>query len=131
MSITLDEFLLFPEDVYRVGNSSSHKLSAVRSWEVDTMVINGVTVVIANGKGVSLYTIEKIIEKRLTGFAWKFNRGTRIVSDLRLVRDEPEHYMLAPIRNMPVDKYKGLLEEMGLHCSKYYKVKEDGTLLRA
>ena len=131
MSVKLDEFILFPEDVYRMGNSTSHKLTTVRPIEVNTMKVNGVTVIIANGKGVSLYTINKIIEKGLTGFAWKFDKSAKVVSGLKLVSDEPEHYMLAPVQNMPVDKYKGLLEEMGLKCCKYYKVKEGGILIRA
>ena len=131
MSVKLEEFLLFPEDVYRMGNSGSHKLTAVRSFEVNTTTINGVTIIIANGKGVSLYTIEKIIEKNLTGFAWRFNKGAQVIPGLKLVSDEPQHYMLAPISNMPVDKYKGLLEEMGIRCGKYFQVKKGGVLVRA
>ena len=50
MCVKLEEFLLFPEDIYRIGNSTSHKLTAVRPFDVNTMVINGVTMVIANGK---------------------------------------------------------------------------------
>ena len=131
MSVKLEEFLLFPEDIYRIGNSTSHKLTAVRPFDVNTMVINGVTMVIANGKGVSLYTIERIIQKQLTGFAWKFNKGTQVAPGLRLVSDEPQHYMLAPLTNMPIDKYKGLLEEMGVRCGKYFHVKKGGILVRA
>ena len=131
MSVKLEEFVFFPEEVYRMGNSGSHKLSTVRPIEVDTIKVNGVTVIVANGKGVSLYTINKIIEKGLTGFAWKFEKNAKVVPGLKLVSDEPEHYMVAPLQNMPVEKYKGLLEEMGLKCCKYYKVKEGGILTRA
>jgi hypothetical protein len=31
---------------------------------------------------------------------------------------------------MPVDKYKGLLEELGLRCEKYLKVNEGGSFVR-
>ena len=131
MSVKLEEFIFFPEEIYRMGNSTTHKLTTVRPIEVNTININSVTMIVANGKGVSLYTIHKIIEKGLTGFAWKFEKSAKIIPGLKLVSDEPEHYMLAPIQNMPVDKYKGLLEEMGLKCCKYYKVKEGGILIRA
>ena len=131
MSVKLEEFIFFPEEIYRMGNSTTHKLTTVRPIEVNTININSVTMIVANGKGVSLYTIHKIIEKGLTGFAWKFEKSAKIIPGLKLVSDEPEHYMLAPIQNMPIDKYKGLLEEMGLKCCKYYKVKEGGILIRA
>lgn len=114
-----------------MGSSGSHKISAVRPIDANTMIVNGVTVIIANGKGVSLYIIEKIIEKNLTGFAWKFNKGTQVTPGLKLVSDEPQHYMLAPGANMPVDKYKGLLEEMGIRCGKYFHVKKGGVLVMA
>jgi hypothetical protein len=130
MSLILQEFYMFPEEIYRMGNSGSHKLTFVRPTEVNTMDLHGVKVIIANGKGVSLYTIDKIIEKGLTGFAWQFQKGLNVTHGLKLVTDEPNHYMLAPIANMPVEKYKGLLEEMGLSCMKYFSVKEGGKLVR-
>jgi len=121
--------MLFPDDVFRVGNATGHKLAAVRPTEVDTVVVNGVMMIIANGKGVSLYTLTKIIEKGLTGYAWKFQKYATVIPGLKLVSDEPEHFMLAPAHNMPVAKYKGLLEEMGLRCCKYCRVKEGGIVV--
>lgn len=106
----------------------SEKISS--NMQVDTYNVNGVTMIVANGKGVSLYTMEKVLEKGLTGFAWKFNKNTQVVPNLKLVNDEPGHYMLCPIKNMPLDEYKGLLEKMGVSCAKYIKVKKDGTIQR-
>jgi hypothetical protein len=40
---------------------------------------------------------------------WKFVRGTAMPPDLKLVTDGTGHFMLAPVKNMPVDKYKGIL----------------------
>jgi hypothetical protein len=37
---------------------------------------------------------------------------------LKLVNDKPGHYCVAPTQNMPVDLYKGLLEQMGLKAQK-------------
>ena len=53
MSIS-EEFYIIPEEVYRVGNSTSPLLHKVRSGEVDVMEMNGVKIILANGKGVSL-----------------------------------------------------------------------------
>jgi hypothetical protein len=36
--------------------------------------------------------------------------------------------MLAPATNMSVDHHKGLLEKMGLRCSKYLKIHKDGRM---
>lgn len=50
------EFYMVPEEVFRVGNSSTPRLHMVRPSEVDITQINGVKIIIANGCGVSLYT---------------------------------------------------------------------------
>ncbi len=128
--ISIKEFYLFPEDVYRMGNSTTHRMSVIRQDEVMTTTIKGVTIVIANNNGISLWTKEGIIEKGLSGYAWLIKSGGTLPIGLKLVNDTPGHYMLAPIRNMPLDTYKGLLEEMGMKCVKYLKIKKDGTMVR-
>lgn len=57
----------------------------------------------------------------MTGWVWRFPPNTRCPVGLRLVKDKPHHYCIAPATNMPVDKYKGLLEEMALFASRVYK----------
>ena len=128
--LPIKEFYLFPEDVYRMGNSTTHRMSVIRQDEIMTTVFQGVTMVIANNNGVSVWTKEGIIEKGLTGYAWLIKAGIGLSIGLKLVSDTPGHYMLAPIRNMPLDTYKGLLEEMGVKCEKYLQVKKDGTMVR-
>lgn len=131
MSITFKDFYIFPEDIYRVGNSSSHKLTAIRVGEIDTYEVDGVKMVIANGKGVSGFTLAGLQDEGLTGFAWLFPKGTMVELGLKLVDDDkPEHYVLAPVTNMPLEKYKSLLEKMGEKCSKHLKIKKDGTMER-
>ena len=131
MSITFKDFYIFPEDIYRVGNASSHKLSALRVGEVDVSEVDGVMMVIANGKGVSGFTLRGLQEEGLTGYAWLFPQGTLVEPGLKLVDDDkPEHYVLAPVANMPLDKYKALLERMGAKCSKHLKIRKDGTMER-
>jgi len=129
--ITLDqEFYLFPEELYRMGNSGNHRLTAIKPREVDVTVINEVETVLANGKGVSLFTLEGAIVEGLTGFAWKFEKGTGVVAGLKLVKDRPDHYMLAPVHNMPFAEYIGLLNDMGIRCSKHLKINKDGTVVQ-
>jgi hypothetical protein len=56
------DFYIIPEDVYRLGNSESPRLSHVRARDVDTMVLNEIVIVIANGKGISVFDLEGITE---------------------------------------------------------------------
>lgn len=112
------EFYLVPEDVFRVGNSSTPRLHMVRPSEVDTTELNGVRIVIANGRGISVYTKTELQKTTLTGWVWKFNAHTILPAGLKLVNDKPGHYCIAPVHNMPVDLYKGLLEQMGMKAQK-------------
>ena len=49
----IEDLYFAPEDLYRLGNSSSPRLTNVRRpKDVDTTEINGITIVIANGKGI-------------------------------------------------------------------------------
>jgi len=115
------EFYLVPEEVFRVGNGSTPRLHMVRPSEVDITEINGVKMIIANGRGVSLYTKEELETTTLTGWVWHFRGNTQIPNGLKLVNDKIGHYCVAPTRNIPVDLYKGLLEQMGLKAKKVWK----------
>lgn len=117
----MKEFYIVPEDVFRVGNSSSPRMNAVRASEVDLTEINGIKVIVANGRGVSLYTREELESTTLTGWVWKFPAKTAIPIELKLVNDKQGHYCVAPIMNMPVDYYKGLLEKMGMRAEKVWR----------
>jgi len=111
------EFYLVPEEVFRLGNSNSPKLSNVRSRDINTIQVNGV-VVIANNKGISVFDREGINESPMNGWVWRFPPNTQLITGLKLVNDKPHHYCIAPLQNMPVDKYKGLLEEMALKATR-------------
>lgn len=115
------EFYLVPEELFRLGNSNSPKLSNVRARDIDTIQLNGITVILANGKGISIFDREGINESPMNGWVWRFPPNTRPPVELRLVQDKPHHYCIAPVQNMPVDKYKGLLEEMALKASRVFK----------
>lgn len=115
------EFYIVPEEVFRVGNGSSPRMHMVRPSEVDITEVNGVKVIIANGRGVSLYTKDELDRTSLTGWIWKFRAQTMIPQGLKLVNDKAGHFCVAPIQNIPVDLYKGLLEQMGMKAEKAWK----------
>jgi hypothetical protein len=115
------EFYIVPEDVFRLGNADSPRLTHIRSQDVNTISINGITVVIANGKGVSLFDKEGINESPMSGWIWKIDASTQLPIGLLLVKDKPHHYCISPTQNMPVDKFKGLLEEFALRAERVLK----------
>ena len=115
------EFFILPEELFRLGNSESPKLSHVRSRDIDTVEINGITVIRANGKGVSVFDKTGINESPMTGWVWRFPPNTRPPLGLKLVQDKPHHYCIAPTQNMPVEKYVGLLKEMAMFASRVFK----------
>lgn len=118
----LEDLFFAPEDLYRLGNSSSPRLTNVRRpKDVDTTEINGIAVVIANGKGVSLSTKERLDKTPMCGWVWKISRGTQVPTGLKLLNDRPGHYSICPISNMPLDEFIGLLSKLALKCTKVFK----------
>ncbi|MEX0731436.1 MAG: hypothetical protein WD057_11635 [Aquisalimonadaceae bacterium] len=115
------EFFLVPEEVFRLGNSFGPRLSNVRPRDINTIKLNGINVVIANGKGVSVFDKEGIMRAPMAGWVWRFPPNTSLPFGLKLVKDKPHHFCIAPVQNMPVDKYKGLLEEFALKASRVFK----------
>ena len=115
------EFYIIPEEIFRLGNSNSPRLSNVRPRDVNTTIINGIEVIIANGKGISVFDKAGINESPMSGWVWQFSQNIQIPVGLKLVQDKKHHYCIAPVQNMPVDKYKGLLEEMAMRAKRIYK----------
>ncbi|MGH1471895.1 MAG: hypothetical protein ACRBCS_11920 [Cellvibrionaceae bacterium] len=115
------EFYILPEELFRLGNTDHPKLSHIRSKDIDTISMNGVLMIRANGKGISVFDKQGINESPMTGWVWRFSPNTRPPLGLKLINDKPHHYCIAPTHNMPVDKYKGLLEEMAFFASRVFK----------
>lgn len=115
------EFYLVPEEIFRLGNSKDARLSNVRPRDVNIAVINSIEVIIANGKGISVFDKEGINESPMSGWVWCLSKNTQMPIGLKLVQDKKHHYCIAPMQNMPIDKYKGLLEEMAMHAKRVYK----------
>jgi hypothetical protein len=82
----------------------------------------------ANNRGISLYTLKGVEEVGLTGWAWHVRSGTALSSGLKLHSDKPEHYMICPMTVMPLATFVGLLQQMVMHCEKYFNVKVPGVL---
>lgn len=116
-----NEFYMVPEEIFRLGNSDSPRLSNARPRDMDTTLINGITVIIANGKGISVFDKEGINDTPMKGWVWRFAPNMQLPIGLKLSKDKAHHYCIAPVVNMPIDKYKGLLEEMALNALRVYK----------
>ena len=122
MSFPFPEFFIVPEDVFRLGNSESPRMNRIRSQDVDTVEINGVIAVVANHKGISLLTKDRINAMPEVGsWVWKFSEKTILPDGLKLVKDSKDHYAVAPAQTMPLDLYKGLLEQMGMNAERVFK----------
>lgn len=103
-------------------------MNDVRPRDVNTYVQDGIEIVIANGRGISLYNKKGLQKSPLSGWVWQINAGTSLPLGLGLTKDEdPEgHYTLVPSFNMPLSKFKGLLEEVALNCTKVFKTTAAG-----
>jgi hypothetical protein len=118
----LQDLFLAPEDLFRLGNANGPRLTHVRRpKDVDTMEVNGITVVIANGKGISLSTKDRIEKSPMAGWVWKIAKGTQMPAGLKLLNDRLGHYSICPRSNMPLDEFVGLLSKLAMKCQKVFK----------
>ncbi len=57
---------------------------------------------------------------------WRIRKGAILPTERSLVKDQrpghEEHYMIAPAYSMPLKKYRGALEELGLDRSRVQRV---------
>jgi len=86
-------------------------------------VVGEITMVVTNGKGISLFDAHGISLAPVSGWIWKIPAAKPVPAGLKLVNDKPHHYCLAPTTNMPLSKYKGLLEEFALHAERFLSTK--------
>ena len=118
-------FLYLAEaDLYRLGNSTSPRLDHVRESgrkDVDTYERNGIRMVKANGKGISLLT-ESRLATFTGGWLWKLPKGTAMPSGLILNHDQADHYSLCPKSDMTMDGYRALLSGLAIRCERIRKV---------
>jgi hypothetical protein len=112
-----------PEALYRLGNASSPLLTKLRPGEIDTISLNGVAMIVANGKGISLYNKSGLELAPISGWVWEIQASTPFPPGLKLMKDDqpPGHYTLCPSSNMPIREFVSLLERVVIHCSKVFK----------
>ena len=120
-----EKLYLVPEDLYRLGNATSPLLTKIRPGEIDLIEVNGIKMIVANAKGVSLYNKTGLDMVPLKGWVWEISANTQLPFGLKLIKDDrPEgHYTLCPNRNMPVNEFVGLLESVVVYCQKVFKKK--------
>jgi hypothetical protein len=114
----------FPEDLYRVGNSGGPRMDHIRADEIDVVELNGVRFIQANNRGISVFTETGIRQGVVSGWAWKISKTAVLSPELKLHQDRPEHFMLCPIRQMPLDEYKGHIAKLVVHCERAFKVEK-------
>ena len=120
--MNIEDLYMAPEDLFRLGNSRSPRLTNVRNpKDIDIVEINGILVAIANGKGVSLSTKERLKSIPVSGWVWKISKGTVLPVGLKLLNDRNGHYSICPVANMPLDEFKGLLSKLAMKCQKMLK----------
>lgn len=114
---------LAPETLYRIGNATSPLLTKIRPGELDIVEMNGVNLIVANGKGISLYNKTGLDLAQLSGWVWEIQASTPLPPGLKLIRDNsPEgHYSLCPTKNMTAHEFIGLLESIVIYCKKVFK----------
>jgi hypothetical protein len=113
----------FTKDLYRMGNAIWPKFDEDRA-RVDVVIIlrNDIEVVLANGNGFSAYDHLTSTMKKPGKKIWRIRKGVSLPPELKLVKDmrpgHEGHYMIAPAAEMPLKKYLGALEELGMNRLK-------------
>ncbi len=122
------------EDLHRIGNATSSKLSNVRaSRDVDTFERNDIVMVHSNGKGISLITEERLERERARysgTYLWKIPAYFPISAGLALFADtrdngagqSPDHYLLCPRFDMPLIEYVSLLSKLALQLERVQRL---------
>ncbi|OZG70382.1 hypothetical protein BTA51_26445 [Hahella sp. CCB-MM4] len=113
----------FGKYLFRMGNTTWPAFTEQRA-RIDVVIVkqNGIETVIANGNGFSAFDHLTPIMRKPGKKVWRIMKGANLPAELRLVKDlrpgHEGHYMIAPSRNMPLKKFLGLMEELGLDKSR-------------
>lgn len=122
----------FSKDLYRMGNATWPSFTEKRA-RVDVQIVerDGIETVLANGNGFSAFDHMTKVMKKPGRKVWRIKKGAALPPDLKLVKDRRSghegHYMIAPAKDMPLKKYLGLLEELGMDRSRVQRVTVGGN----
>lgn len=116
-----------PFELFRGGNASGFQFHEDRALkDCVTYQKDGVIYVRANLTGFSCFDHITDRMKKQGKNVWKLKKGALIPPELKLVKDQRRghegHFMLAPIKDMPLRKYIGLLEEIERDPSRCVKL---------
>lgn len=134
--IAMDDLYIFDvseitKDLYRMGNSTWPAFTEERA-RVDVVIIhqNGIEMVVANGNGFSAFDHLTTQMMKPGKKIWRIKKGVSLPAELRLVKDRRPghvgHYMIAPAKNMPLKKFLGAMEELGLDRAKVELITSGG-----
>lgn len=115
------------KDLYRMGNAAWPQFSDGRARiDLQITVQNGVEVVLANGNGFSAFDHITTAMQQPGKKVWKIKKGAKLPNDVVMVKDlrrnHDGHYMLAPSKTMPLTKFLGLLEELGMDPARVERI---------
>ena len=126
MTATLPDDIPFlylsQDDLYRLGNASSAKLDHIRPVDVNAYEQNGVQMIRADGRGISLRTEEGLSAFRGGGWLWKIAKGFQMPTGIALHNNRGSHYMICPVRDKSMNAYIALLNEVALRCVRIRKI---------
>lgn len=119
----------FSRDLYRMGNGVWPLFNESRARiDVPIVVQNGVEVVVADGNGFSAFDKITPAMRARGRKVWRIMKGAEIPAELVVMKDlrasHCGHYMIAPARTMPLKKYLGALEELGMDRSRVQLIEE-------
>ena len=123
---------MLPEELYRVGSTSSPKLDRIRiprdvSFN-QTYQSDGLTWIRPGKHGVSLFTLKGIKEKMAffdpADTVWQLPKVVNLPITLGITSDHGEHYLIYPLQNMPLDEFKGEVAKIARQANAYLKVRD-------
>lgn len=114
------DVVTFTENIYRMGNATWPSFTEDRARkDLQIRHTDRGDVVVANGNGFSAFNYITDTMRKPGQKVWRIAKGARLPEGVVLVEDRrPDHrghYMLAPQQDMPLKKYLGLLEELGMN----------------
>ena len=112
-------------DLYRMGNATWPNFAEKRARK-DLIIErhNDVEFIVANKNGFSAWDHVTRRMKEPGEKIWRIKKGAALPPEVRVVQDltTPGHYMLAPIRTMPLMMFLSALLDLGMDPSRVERV---------
>lgn len=131
-----DSIYILHEDLFRFGNSTSPRLTNIRTGEVLLKKVDETTIIVANGQGLSAnnqfgmdQNAKLPADEMLTGWVWVISKGTDLPKGLKIIEDKRRkgHFFITPTQNMPLKNFVNLLLHLEKMCQKHQKIPKKKT----